>query len=179
MGNETWRTVTDAILTAAIFTNASMTAAVFNGAQLVNASFEGATLTNAKFDDAYLQGADFSTAASVTGISLSNAAVSTELTSTQCDLIPPGTWTYMEQDGTPYTYSFGATNLLTNSTVVCPDNVRGPCDSGDSLCPVMSGPFPPIPTCVPVEQYCFENCLDPPCFLDVPDPTCPLVSNCN
>jgi len=117
---------TDAILTAAIFTNASMTAAVFNGAQLVNASFEGATLTNAKFDDAYLQGADFSTAASVTGISLSNAAVSTELTSTQCDLIPPGTWTYMEQDGTPYTYSFGATNLLTNSTVVCAGNVLGP-----------------------------------------------------
>ena len=135
----------NAILAGAVFTNASLTDTVFNGAQLANASFEGATLTNAKFDDAYLQGADFSTAASVTGMSLSNAAVSTNLTSTMCTLIPPGVWTYMDQSGTPYTYQFGETKLQTNATVICPDNEPGPCSTGDSLCPVMSGPFPPVP----------------------------------
>ena len=115
-------------------------------------------------------------------MSLSNAAVSTNLTSTMCTLIPPGSWTYMEQDGTPYTFEFGVTKLLTNATTVCPDNEPGPCTTGDSLCPVMSGPFPPIPPCVPVEQFCYENCLTPPCFLDVPDPTtglCPFTSNCS
>ncbi len=172
----------NATMADAVFTDASMTDADFNGAQLVNASFEGSTLTNAKFDDAYLQGADFSTAASVTGMSLSNAAVSTNLTSANCMLEPPGTWTYMDQDGTPYTYSYGETLLLTDTSVICPDNVRGPCNNGDSLCPIMDGPFPPVPVCVPVEQYCYENCEDPPCFLDVPDPNtglCPLVSNCS
>jgi len=173
--------LTDAILAGAVFTDATLNATVLNGAQLANASFEGATLTNAKFDDAYLQGVDFSSAASVTGMSLSNAAVSTNLTSTKCTLIPPGSWTYMDQDGTPYTYSFGATMLQKDPTMVCPDNAFGPCDTGDSLCPIMSGPFPPIPPCVPVEAYCYENCLSPPCFLDVPDSSgiCPLVSNCS
>ena len=172
---------TDAILDGAVFTDASLPAAVFNGAQLVNASFDGATLTNAKFDGAYLQGADFSTAKTVEGIVLSNSAVSTTLTSQTCTLIPPGSWMYTDQDGIPYTYAFGATMLMTDTSVVCPNGSPGPCTSADSLCPLSSGPFPPVPPCVPTAQYCYENCLTPPCFKDVPDPTthlCPSPSNC-
>ena len=172
---------TNAILDGAVFTNANLPAAVFNGAQLVNASFDGATLSNAKFDSAYLQGADFSTAKAVQGMVLSNAAVSTTLTSANCTLIAPGSWMYMDQDGVPYTYAFDATMLKTDATVTCPDGLAGPCNTGDSLCPLMSGPFPPIPPCVPSEQYCYENCLKPPCFKDVPDPQthlCPATSNC-
>jgi uncharacterized protein YjbI with pentapeptide repeats len=169
---------TNAVLAGAVFTDASLPAATFNGAQLVNASFDGATLTNAKFDGAYLQGADFSTAKTVTGMILSNAAVSTTLTSTKCMLIPPGSWMYTDQDGIPYTYAFGETKLQTDDSVTCPNGDSGPCTSGDLLCPVMSGPFPPVPPCVPSAQYCYENCLMPPCFKDIPDPTCPLNSNC-
>jgi uncharacterized protein YjbI with pentapeptide repeats len=170
-----------AILAGAMFTNATLPAAVFNGAQLVNANFDGATLSNAHFDNAYLQGADFSSAKTVNGMVLNNAAVSTMLTSTKCTLIPPGSWMYMDQDGVPYTYAFGDTKLQTDPTVTCPDGDGGPCNTGDSLCPVMKGPFPPIPPCVPSEQFCYENCLDPPCFKDVPNPNthlCPSPSNC-
>lgn len=172
---------TDAILAGAVFTSASLTAAEFNGAQLVNADFELANLANAKFDNAYLQGADFSTASSVTGISLSNAAVTTNLRSTMCTLTSGGVWTYKEQDGTPYTFQYGLTMLVTDGTTVCPDGEPGPCSTGDSLCPLMSGPFPPVPPCVPTMQFCYENCETPPCFKDVPNPTtglCPFPSNC-
>ena len=171
----------NAILDGAVFTDASLPAAVFNGAQLVNANFDGATLSNAHFDGAYLQGADFSSAKTVDGMVLANAAVSTMLTSTKCKLIPPGSWMYMDQDGVPYTYAFGDTQLKSDATVTCPDGAGGPCTTGDSLCPIMMGPFPPIPPCVPVEQYCYENCLNPPCFKDVPNPNthlCPSPSNC-
>src|SRR5215471_5418584 len=126
--------LTDADLAGAVFTDASLPGATFNGAQLVNASFDGATLTNAKFDGAYLQGADFSTAKTVTGMILSNADVSTTLTSTKCMLIPPGSWMYTDQDGIPYTYAFGATQLQTDPSVTCPNGLAGPCTSADSLC---------------------------------------------
>jgi uncharacterized protein YjbI with pentapeptide repeats len=112
---------TNAILDGAVFTDASLPAAAFNGAQLVNANFDGATLSNAHFDGAYLQGADFSSAKTVDGMVLANAAVSTMLTSTKCTLIPPGSWMYMDQDGVPYTYAFGETQLKTDPTVTCPD----------------------------------------------------------
>ena len=171
----------NAILAGAVFTDASLPAAVFNGAQLVNANFDGATLSNAHLDGAYLQGADFSSAKAVNGMVLANAAVSTMLTSTKCTLIPPGSWMYMDQDGVPYTYAFGATELKTDATVTCPDGAGGPCTTGDSLCPIMMGPFPPVPPCVPAAQYCYENCLSPPCFKDVPNPNthlCPSPSNC-
>lgn len=170
---------TNAILAGAVFTDASLPAAVFNGAQLVNANFDGATLSNAKFDGAYLQGADFSTAKAVNGIVLTNAAVSTTLTSTKCMLIPPGSWMYMDQDGIPYTFAFGETKLMTDATATCPDAAAGPCTTGDSLCPIMQGPFPAVPPCVPSAQYCYENCLNPPCFKDVPkNNVCPSPSNC-
>jgi uncharacterized protein YjbI with pentapeptide repeats len=172
---------TNAILAGAVFTDASLPVAVFNGAQLVNANFDGATLSNAKFDSAYLQGADFTTAKTVDGMTLSNAAVSTTLTSQKCTLIPPGSWMYKDQDGIPYTFAFGATELKTDASVTCPNGSAGPCTTGDSLCPLMSGPFPPIPPCVPTAQYCYENCLMPPCFKDIPDPNthlCPSPSNC-
>ena len=107
--------LTNAILADAVFTDAILPDAVFNTAQLVNANFDGATLTNAKFDNAYLQGADFSTARSVAGMRLSNAAVSTTLPSQNCALIPPGSWTYSDQDGIPYTYAFGETELKTDA----------------------------------------------------------------
>jgi uncharacterized protein YjbI with pentapeptide repeats len=171
---------TDAILSGAVFSG-SLTSAVFDGAQLVNATFNGATLTNAKFTNAYLQGADFSTAETVTGMNLSNAAVSTNLTSTKCTLIPPGAWTYTEQDGVPYTYSYGETKLKSDGTVTCPDNHIGNCTSGDSLCPIEMGPFPPVPACAPSPEFCWENCYNPPCFDDVPDQNgiCPFgPSNC-
>jgi hypothetical protein len=170
--------LTGALLSEAIFSSTTLTAATLNGAQLVNANFDNATLTNAKFDNAYLQGADFSTAASVTGVSLANAAVSTTLTSTMCTLTAPGSWTYKEQDGTTYTYQFDATKLQTDGSVLCPDNRPGPCTTGDSLCPIEMGPFPVIPECVSSYDYCYENCLMPPCFQDKP-PNCPFAPTCN
>jgi hypothetical protein len=92
----------------------------------------------------------------VSGATLRNAVVSTTA----------GTWMFMEQDGTPFTFPFGATVLgafATDATVICPNDETGLC-SMDKLMPVADGPFPPQPPCVPSEQFCFENCLDPPNF---------------
>ena len=144
-------TLVEAICSGATFTG-SLTDVSFDGAQLVGTSFAGADLTNVKFDSAYLQGADFSTAASVTGVSLSNAAVSTM----------PGAWTFTEQDGTPSTFMFGPTllgALALASDVTCPNDGPGPCNSAATLVPVDMGPFPPIPPCAPSSLFCWENCL--------------------
>jgi uncharacterized protein YjbI with pentapeptide repeats len=139
----------------------SLSNAVFVGAQLVNTIFNGATLTNTKFDDAYLHGADFSAASGVTGASLSNAAVSAA----------PGTWSFTEQDGTPFTIRYEATKLgplATDPMVRCPNGSHGPCcPSGDvmqclteKLKPVGQGPHPPVPPCVPRPPR-FNNCITP------------------
>lgn len=136
---------------------------VFNQAVLVNATFNGADLTDAKFDTAYLQGTDFSAASSVLSATLRNAQVSTA----------SGSWTFTEQDGTPYTFEYGATALgpfATDGSVICPNEADGPCTPG-TLTPVDHGPFPPQPKCVPTYQFCFENCLDPPVY-DVHPPNC-------
>ena len=139
----------------------SLNNAVFVGAQLVNTVFNGATLTGTKFNDAYLQGADFSSATSVTGAVLSNAAVSAV----------PGAWTFQEQDGTPFVVSFGATKLgalATDRSVRCPNGAGGPCCASgdltaclkDKLKPVSNGPFPPVPACVPTAPR-YDNCITP------------------
>lgn len=149
-----------AICAGAAFSG-SLTDAVFNQAVLVNATFNGADLSDAKFDTAYLQGADFSSAASVLGVTLRNAAVSTT----------PGTWTFTEQNGAPFTFAYDATALgafTTDTSVICPDNANGPCDTPASLVPVENGPYPPQPPCVPSYQFCYENCLNPPVFTDQP-----------
>jgi uncharacterized protein YjbI with pentapeptide repeats len=167
----------DADLTGAIgsdtkFTNASLTNAVFNGAQLVNTSFDGADLANAKFDSAYLQGADFSTAANVIGASLSNAAVSTA----------SGTWSFTEQDQTSYTYDFGPTKLgafASSNEVTCPNDASGPC-TGAKLMPVNMGPNPPIPPCVAISRFCWDNCVPMfDCRTDCQTWTCPNATCAN
>ncbi len=148
-----------AICAGAAFSG-SLDDTVFNQAVLVNATFNGANLTDAKFDTAYLQGANFATSASVLGVTLRNAAVSTA----------PGDWTFTEQDGTPFTYSYDATQLgalATDPSVICPNNANGPCTAG-TLTPVDNGPFPPIPPCVPSRDFCYENCLDPPNYTNHP-----------
>jgi len=148
-----------AICAGAAFSG-SLDDTVFNQTVLVNASFNGANLTDAKFDTAYLQGANFSTSTSVLGVTLRNAAVSTA----------PGSWTFTEQDGTPFTYEYAATQLgalATDPSVICPNNANGPCTPG-TLTPVNNGPFPPIPPCVPSRDFCYENCLDPPNFTKHP-----------
>ena len=148
-----------AICAGAAFSG-SLDDTVFNQTVLVNASFNGANLTDAKFDTAYLQGANFSTSTSVLGVTLRNAAVSTA----------PGSWTFTEQDGTPFTYNYAATQLgalATDPSVICPNNANGPCTPG-TLTPVNNGPFPPIPPCVPSRDFCYENCLDPPNFTKHP-----------
>lgn len=140
-----------AILSGTQFTG-SLNDAVLTSAVLVNADFSGANLTNAKFDSAYLQGASFASAASVTGVSLNNAAVSTA----------PGAWSYTEQDGSPVTYGFGATvlgALATSGVGSCPNGQFGPC-TGAKLVPVASGPFPPQPACIPLPPK-YDNCLPP------------------
>ncbi len=145
-------TLVNAICSGAEFTQASLTGAVLDGAQLVNCTFVGADLTSASFDSTYLQGADFSGAASVDGVRLSNAAVATM----------PGAWTFMEQNGMPFVYAYGATNLggiATQSDVICPDGEPGPC-VGSKLDPVTNGPFPPVPTCVPAPPN-YNNCTAP------------------
>jgi hypothetical protein len=131
--------------------------AVFVGAQLVNA----ATLTGTRFDDAYLQGADFANAISVRGARLSDAAVSAA----------PGTWSFMEMDGTPFIFRYEATKLgalATDNSVTCPNGALGPCCSGgdlaaclnDKLKPESNGPFPPVPQCVPKPPR-YDNCITP------------------
>ncbi len=138
-----------AIVSGAVFSG-SLSNAVFNNAQAVNTVFNGANLTNAKFNSAYLQGADFSAATSVTGLSLSNAAVSTA----------PGVWQYMERDGTPFVVQYGATQLgavAVDATVICPNGDSGGC-VGAKLTPVANGPFPPQPPCVPTAPR-YDNCL--------------------
>jgi uncharacterized protein YjbI with pentapeptide repeats len=148
-----------AICAGAAFSG-SLDDTVFNQAVLVNATFNGANLTDAKFDTAYLQGANFASSTSVLGVTLRNAAVSTM----------PGTWTFTEQDGTPFTYAYEATQLgalATDSSVICPNDANGPCTS-DTLTPVANGPFPPVPPCVPSRQFCYQNCLDPPDFTQHP-----------
>lgn len=154
-----------AVLTGAICSGAhfsgTLNDTVFSGAQLVNTVFNGATLTGTKFNDAYLQGADFSNAISVTGASLSNAAIAAK----------SGTWNFKERDGTPFVFGYDATKLgplATNASVICPDGTRGPCcPSGDlaaclngKLKPVRDGPFPPVPDCVPKAPK-YDNCITP------------------
>lgn len=145
-------TLVDAICSGTEFSQASLRGAVLDGAQLVNTSFVEADLTNASLDSAYLQGADFSAAASVAGIRLTNAAVSTMA----------GVWTFTEQNGMPVDYAYGATDLgaiATRTDVICPDGEPGPC-VGAALDPVMNGPFPPVPTCVPLPPN-YNNCTAP------------------
>ena len=152
-----------AICSGSEFTNASLTGTSFNGAQLVNCRFSGADLTRTKFDCAYLQGASFAGAATVVGAHLDNAAVSTMA----------GSWTYTEQNGMPVVYSYGPTQLgafATDSSVTCPDTQNGPCTS-DKLNPYNSGPFPPIPTCVPLPPN-YNNC-NPPVPPATPTPMTP------
>jgi hypothetical protein len=152
-----------AICAGAAFSG-SLTDAVFNQAVLVNATFNGADLTDAKLDTAYLEGADFSSASSVLGATLRNAAVSTA----------PGTWTFTEQNGQPFTFAYDATALgafASDTSVICPSNASGPCNTAASLVPVQNGPYPPQPPCVPTYQFCYENCLNPPMF-DVHPPSC-------
>ena len=149
-----------AICAGAAFSG-TLTDAVFNDAVLVNATFNGAVLTNAKFDTAYLHGADFSNASAVTGVTLRNAAVSTM----------PGVWTFTEQDGTPFVIDYGATQLgalATSTSVTCPNNEPGPCNSAAKLTPIAHGPHPTIPPCIPARAFCYENCLTPPNFSHTP-----------
>ena len=139
----------------------SMNDTVFVGAQLVDAVFNRATLTGAKFDDAYLHGADFSSATSVNGTVLSNAAVAAA----------PGTWSFMESDGTPFVFRYQATKLgalATDRSVLCPNGALGPCcPNGDlmaclskKLKPAHDPPYPPVAPCVP-RAPCYENCITP------------------
>jgi len=143
---------TGAICSGSAFTNASLSDTSFNGAQLVNCTFSGADLTRTVFASAYLQGADFGGAASVNGAGLDNAAVATAA----------GSWTYTDQNGLPVTYSYGPTQLgafASDATVTCPDAQDGPC-TPEKLNPVNSGPFPAVPTCVPLPP-CYDNCARP------------------
>lgn len=144
--------LSDAICSGAEFTGASLAGAVLDGAQLVNCTFDQADLSDASFDTAYLQGADFSGAANIRGLRFSNAAIS----------LLPGAWTFTEQNGAPVTYQYGATilgGLATDASVICPNGDNGPCVGG-KLTPVMNGPFPPIPHCVPLPPN-YNNCTAP------------------
>jgi len=154
--------LSDAICAGTTFSG-SFNDTSFTGAILVNATFNGADLTDAKFDSAYLQGTSFAAASSVLSATLRNAQVSTEA----------GSWTFTEQDGTPFTFEYGATQLgafATDDSVTCPNDADGPC-TPSTLTPVDNGPFPPQPKCVPTYQFCYENCLDPPVY-DVQPPQC-------
>lgn len=133
----------------------------FVGAQLVNAVFNGATLANTKFDNAYLQGADFSSAIGGVGCTLTNSAVAAM----------PGTWRFEEQDGTPFTFAFNATQLgplASDDSVRCPSGSLGPCCADGNLAacltaklkPKRNGPHPPIPECVP-KPPTYSNCITP------------------
>ncbi len=141
--------LTGAVLPGAVFTG-SLTNATFNNAMLVNANFSGADTTGAKFDTAYLQGADFSQVRSIDNISLNNAAVS----------VAAGAWSFNEQDGTPSTYGYKATRLgalATDYGAYCPNGMSSPC-TGQQLVPSKGGPYPPVPACIPLKKYHYDNC---------------------
>ena len=145
-------TLVGAICSGAKFDAASLSGAVLDNAQLVNCTFAQADLSGASLDSTYLQGADFSGAASVINLRLSNAAISTA----------PGVWTFTEQNGMPFNFQFGATVLggaASDPSVVCPNGENGPC-VGAKLQPVLNGPHPPVPTCVPGPPD-YDNCSAP------------------
>jgi hypothetical protein len=48
--------------------------------------------------------------------------------------------------------------IATPMHVICPDGGTGPCNTPERLRPLMSGPFPPQPACVPRPPR-FDNCL--------------------
>jgi hypothetical protein len=134
----------------ASFVNASLNNTDLSGAALVNATFDAAILSNAKLNGAYLQGTDYASAASVVGLDLTNAAVSTG----------SGNWQFNELDGTPYMYAYVATALgqiATSSQVVCPSGASGPC-STEKLAPVKVPPYPVQPPCIPLRKYSYQNC---------------------
>ena len=140
-----------ALIPAGVFSG-SLTNASFNAAMLVNATFSGANLSYARFNSAYLQGVDFSAASSMNGTSLNNASVATAA----------GSWSFTEQDGTPYTYPYGATKLglaATTADAFCPSSETGPC-TGTKLTPLDGGPYPPVPACTPAPPT-WTNCLPP------------------
>lgn len=141
-----------AVLAEANFTSSSLNNANLYNATLINASFSGALLSNAKFDQAYLQGANFGGAAAMQGISMANAVVSTAT----------GYWTYKEQDGTPSTYGYAATQLgvlgTSQASVVCPNGQFGPCSTAAQLTPLRGGPYPPVPPCIPQPPQ-YRNCV--------------------
>jgi uncharacterized protein YjbI with pentapeptide repeats len=142
--------LTGAFLMQASFVSASLNNTDLSGAALVNVVFDAATLSNAKFNGAYLQGADFASAASVVGVDLTNAAMSTG----------SGNWQFTELDGTPYTYAYVATALgqiAASSQVVCPSGAQGPCSAG-KLLPLKVPPYPVQPPCIPLRKYSYQNC---------------------
>lgn len=137
-------------LMGAKFNQASMNDTDLGAAALINANFDGAALVNAKMQSAYLQGADFSSAGAITGLNLNNAAVATT----------KGNWDFPEYDGSVHPYSYNPTALgaiAQSSSVTCPSGSRGPC-SGPSLVPTTTPPYPPVPKCVPLFKYHYENC---------------------
>lgn len=143
--------LSSAVIPAGVFSG-SLTNATFDGTVLANATFNGADVRYAKFVNAYLHGADFSSASSMDGTSLNNSSVSTVA----------GYWSFTEQDGTPYTYAYGVTQLglaATSTGAFCPNSDTGPC-IGNKLTPVKGGPYPPAPACVPKAPR-YDNCPPP------------------
>lgn len=143
--------LSNAVIPAGVFSG-SLTNASFDGTVLANAVFNGADLRYAKFVNAYLNGTDFSSASSMEGSSLNNSTVSTAA----------GYWQFTEQDGTPYTYGYGVTQLglaATTAGSFCPNSDTGPC-IGAKLQPSKGGPYPPAPPCVPKPPH-YDNCPPP------------------
>jgi uncharacterized protein YjbI with pentapeptide repeats len=117
------------------FSGAFLQNAIFDGAKCINCKFNTArmaatsstTMDGAKFGGASLMGADF-TQATVTGCVFTNAIVS----------FTNGTYTTGGNGEAIYTALYGPTlmgEVATSSSVICPDGLRGPCNTPDRLKP--------------------------------------------
>ncbi|MDX2199371.1 MAG: pentapeptide repeat-containing protein [Phycisphaerae bacterium] len=153
---------TGAIISGMDFSGATLESCSFEDAQAVATKFVSARLNDAKFVGAYLMGADFTNAVATSAVFV-DAAVSTAPCSNTSDCSKCATdecqfkdlnqaalccYSFSERDGTVYAVSFGATQLPTDPSIVCPNGELGPC-TGAKLTPRADGPYPPVPACVP------------------------------
>jgi hypothetical protein len=115
-----------------------------------------------RFNSAYLQGADFSSAFVFRGATLLDAAISVSADDAASSLKAcapsglkgPGAWTFTDQDNSPNTFLFGATQP---APLLYSQGATGPSGQRCVPCPIATDPNSPGLGCSPCEKiggYC-------------------------
>ena len=138
-------TAAGAVLTNADFVDAELSGTIFTGAALQNANFGGATCVNCMFNNARMAATSVTTqdAAKFGGTRL-QGAVLTQATVSGCvftdAIVSFGNGTYSTGSGGDFVYTavYAASQMgevTTSANVICPDGLRGPCDTQQRLSP--------------------------------------------